>query len=511
MKSVFSKLLKFTLFCIVVLLNAETSSARDVRVRLSEGNRFTITSTSAITLTDSKNKSFNLGKSLTLTISKGTATSGKTKYSLPVTLISSNALSFDGRKYRGTLKITSNGELVNVLNIEDYLRGVLKAEANSDWPMEYLKVQAIVSRTYAIRESLVAKSREYDVTNTTSSQVYHGMNAETRRTDQAVRDTNDKVLAYGNELAFTPFHSDSGGATANNADVWGKDLPYLRGVKEPMTYQSPNSSWEAHISSSEITTAMNKVSPNLGTVKDIIILNTDKYGRAVDIKITGSASSATIKASAFRTVVGSNKIKSTFLVLPAANNTKQVTETTITTTKTTTKTETKTETKTPPKVNTNTEAKTPPKVDTNTEAKTPPKINSDTSFNEALTPEEDTLLSELFSGGVFTNKEMMDILLYPEKRKEYLYRAIVRRDPNQTKQDTKNTPVDDTDNRHITAGASIPFSNGHFIFQGKGWGHGVGMSQYGAMNLATSGWKAENILTHYFPGTKVKTATTEKK
>ena len=290
MKSVFSKLLKLTLFCIILLFGAEPSSAREIRVRLSDDNKYTINSTSAITLTDSKNKSHSLGKSLSLTVSKGTVTSGKNKYSLPVTLKSSNPLSFSGRKYRGTLRITSAGELVNVLDIEDYLRGVLKAEANPDWPMEYLKVQAIVSRTYAIRESLAAKSRGYDVTNTTSSQVYHGMNAETKRTDQAVRETNDKVLAYGNELAFTPFHSDSGGATANNADVWGKDLPYLRGVKEPMAYQSPNSLWEARISSSEMSTAINKVAPNLGAIKDIIVLNTDIYGRAIDIKITGSVS-----------------------------------------------------------------------------------------------------------------------------------------------------------------------------------------------------------------------------
>ncbi|MCL2768268.1 MAG: hypothetical protein FWE49_06050, partial [Synergistaceae bacterium] len=59
-------------------------------------------------------------------------------------------------------------------------------------------------------------------------------------------------------------------------------------------------------------------------------------------------------------------------------------------------------------------------------------------------------------------------------------------------------------------GASIPFSNGHFIFRGKGWGHGVGMSQYGAMNLANSGWNAERILNHYFPGTIVKTATAKR-
>ncbi|MCL2768333.1 MAG: SpoIID/LytB domain-containing protein, partial [Synergistaceae bacterium] len=462
MKSVFSKLIKFTLFCFLLFLNAETSSARDIRVRLSNASKYSINSTGNITLTDSKNKSHSIGKSPTLSISKGTVTSGKNKYSLPVTLKSSNPLGFNGRKYRGTLRISKDGELINVLNVEDYLRGVLKAEASPNWPMEYLKVQAIVSRTYATRESLAAKSRGYDVTDSTSSQVYHGMNAETPRTDQAVRETKDKVLTYGNELAFTPFHSDSGGATANNADVWGQDLPYLRSVKEPMAYKSPNSSWEARISSNELSTAINKVSPNLGAIKDIKVINTDKFGRTVNLRITGSTSSATIKASTLRTAIGPNKLKSTFLVLPEANAIKQV-----------------------PANSPITEKKAP--VNPRTEARETPSINVNT--NEEMTPQEDALLSQLFSEGAFTNSEMMEILLKPEKRKEYLNRAIAKGNSPQPEKDTKKPPVD-IGNEPITEGASIPFSNGHFIFRGKGWGHGVGMSQYGAMNLANSGWNA---------------------
>ncbi|MCL1941210.1 MAG: SpoIID/LytB domain-containing protein [Synergistaceae bacterium] len=503
MKPVYSffKLFKFTLFCLILILSAEIFSApalaREIRVRLSESGKYGVSSAGTITLIDSANKSHSMGKSVTLSVSKGTATSGKSKFSLPVTLKSSSALEFNNRKYRGTLRITKNGELVNVLDVEDYLRGVLKAEANPNWPMEYLKVQAIVSRTYATRESqaAAAKSRGYDVTDSTSSQVYHGMGAETQRTDQAVRETKDKVLAYGDELAFTPFHSDSGGATANNSDVWGKDLPYLRSVKEPMAYQSPNSSWEARLSPSELSAAIKKVSLNVGTIKDIKVLNTDKHGRAVDLRITGTTSSATIKASSFRTAVGPNKLKSTFLVLPGTNETKQAPPAP--------KTEVKAAPKTEGKPSPQTEAKAAPKADNKAD-------NID--LKGVLTPQEDALLAKLFAEGAFTNNEMMDILLKPEKRKEYLYRALGRGTP--PKQDSpapaKTPPAADIGNEPIPAGASIPFSNGYFIFRGKGWGHGVGMSQYGAMNLANNGWNAEKILTHYFPGTKVKTMTAKK-
>ena len=469
MKTIFLRMLKFTLICLILFLHADISAALDIRVKLSDPGKFSISSSANISLTDTKNKSHSIGKSSTLTVSGGTVTAGKNKFSLPVTLKSGSSISFKGRRYRGTFRITKSGELINVLNIEDYLRGVLKAEANPNWSMEYLKVQAIVSRTFALRESQGSRSRGYDVTDTTSSQVYHGISAETARTDQAVRDTKDKVLAYGNELAFTPFHSDSGGATANNADVWGKDLPYLRSVKEPMAYQSPNSNWETRISSNELSTAIRNVAPNVGVVQDIKVLETDQNGRAVNLRIIGSASSAVIRASAFRTAVGPNKLKSTFLVLAGTNDTKQ----------------------------------TPPVTKT-TSAQTP-KI--EINMKEELTPKEDALLTQMFTDGVFTNAEMMDILLKPEKRKEYLYRAIVR--GGQPSQEETYSPSSSR-NEPITSGASIPFANGYFIFRGRGWGHGVGMSQYGAMNLANNGWKADQILTHYFPGTKIKTATTGK-
>ena len=471
---------KFSLFCLIFLLNAEVSSARDIRVKLADAGRHNINSTGEITLTDSANKSHSLGKSTALSISGGAAVSGNRRFSLPATLRSGSPMGFKGYRYRGILRITKQGELINVLNIEDYLRGVLKAEANPNWPMEYLKVQAIVSRTYAIRESLAARSREFDVTDTTSSQVYHGMSAETPRTDQAVRETKDKVLAYGNELAFTPFHSDSGGATANNADVWGRDMPYLRSVKEPMAYQSPNSSWEARISPNEVSRAVQRVTPNVGTVRDITVVNTDQHGRAVDLRITGSNSSATIRASAFRTAIGPNKLKSTFLVLPAAsNNTRQV------------------------------QTQQPPRTEP---AQTPRAANginlNNVNYNEAMTPQEDALLTQLFTEGAFSSSEMVEILMKPEKRKEYLYRVLARTSGrgSQTPPAPPPPPPNKTNSETMPSGASIPFSNGHFVFRGRGWGHGVGMSQYGAMNLANNGWSAERILTHYFPGTAIKTA-----
>ena len=75
---------------------------------------------------------------------------------------------FNNRRYRGAFLITSRG-LLNVLDLEDYLRGVLPAEVGASWPMEALRVQAIISRTYALRQSLARASRGYDVVDTVAA------------------------------------------------------------------------------------------------------------------------------------------------------------------------------------------------------------------------------------------------------------------------------------------------------------------------------------------------------
>jgi stage II sporulation protein D len=56
----------------------------------------------------------------------------------------------------------------------------------------------------------------------------------------------------------------------------------------------------------------------------------------------------------------------------------------------------------------------------------------------------------------------------------------------------------------MRSGQEIPLENGAFVFRGRGWGHGVGLSQWGAMAMAEQGWTAERILGHYYPGTSVK-------
>lgn len=131
-----------------------------------------------------------------------------------------------GHRYRGEISIGPNGDLVNTLNVEDYLTGVVGPEMGSGSPFEALKAQAIASRTYALW---------YGGTlfDTTTSQVYAGVNGESSDTSSAVRATSGQVVKWGQLLARTLFHSCSQYHTLPNQVIWpGAAVTYLQGIAD---------------------------------------------------------------------------------------------------------------------------------------------------------------------------------------------------------------------------------------------------------------------------------------
>ena len=156
------------LFC---LLLAPAAGARNIYVRLSQAGSFTVASDGNMTLSG-KGKTVTLGTSASLSVTGGNVTVGKTSLALPVHITSTGLLRFNGRQYRGAFMVTQKAGLMNVLNIEQYLCGVLPAEVGADWPEETLRAQAIISRTYALRQSLDRAKKGYDVVDTVNDQVY---------------------------------------------------------------------------------------------------------------------------------------------------------------------------------------------------------------------------------------------------------------------------------------------------------------------------------------------------
>lgn len=251
-------------------------------------------------------------------ISPGVIKAGSVNLKLPVTVRSNVILRWNNRPYRGHYRLVQQGSgfnVVNVVGIEDYLKGVLKMEVNPAWPMESLKAQAIIARTYALRNRGRHGSSGFDLCALSHCQVYRGVNAEDQVLTKAVDQTRGQVLKFQGGLAATFYHADSGGHTAEVSSVWGSSVPYLKGSPEPLKYQSPYSSWQTTLRLSEIQRVLSSKGIYVGRLTGISVSSTDSGGRAVDVTLTGTAGRTTIRASQFRTIVGPDRIRSTFFTM----------------------------------------------------------------------------------------------------------------------------------------------------------------------------------------------------
>ena len=153
----------------------------------------------------------------------------------PVRLSSaSGVIQVNGKGYRGWVEIRKkkNGLLlvVNELDIEEYLKGVVAAEIPPDWEFEALKAQAVASRTYALYQKQSAGNRPYHILATVDSQLYSGNRGEHPQTVRAVQETRGVVITYQGEIIPAFYHSSCGGHTENAAELWGIDEPFLKGV-----------------------------------------------------------------------------------------------------------------------------------------------------------------------------------------------------------------------------------------------------------------------------------------
>lgn len=157
------------------------------------------------------------------------------------------------RTYEGTIKaVKAPGrlQLINIISLENYIPGVIEAEGGANHELEYYKVQAIISRTYACSNLRRHEAEGYNVCDATHCQVYHGMARHEPLAKQATEETYDVVIVDQNiDLITAAFHSNCGGHTNNAEDVWSKPLSYCVGKTDTFCLVMPHSNWEKTISS----------------------------------------------------------------------------------------------------------------------------------------------------------------------------------------------------------------------------------------------------------------------
>lgn len=229
----------------------------------------------------------------------------------------------DGRPYRGAIEaFVRDGRVtvVNVVSLEQYLAGVVNAEMGRRAPSDgaALEAQAIVSRTYAVRNRGRYAAEGYDLRAGVADQVYGGVAAETPQGVAAVRATAGQVLTYGGEPLAPFFHSTCGGSTASpeEAFVAVRGTPYLRPVSDarPGGHYcdlSPRFRWTVEWEGDRLRDILRRTlaaelgldSATVTRVRDVYVRRTGPSGRAVDLRIRVDGGEIPVPAYAVRAVL----------------------------------------------------------------------------------------------------------------------------------------------------------------------------------------------------------------
>jgi len=329
----------------------------------------------------------------------------------------------NGTTYRGSLFLKSNGnsiEVINILAMEDYLKGVVPSEMPASWSKEALKAQAIAARSYAANTMML--------TSTASSQVYRGYSGEDARTNIAIQETDGLLIKYNGKPIQAFFFSTSGGRTANVGDVWNsnqKDFPYLVSVNDPYE-NSPYSNW-SEIFAAETLLKSFGFTDLTAQIYDISLAKSGANGEVRGVTLKTSAGD--------KTITGNESVIRKLFPMASSNLYNQLYSNWFDI-----------------------------------------QINGSGSLNN---------LSVQTSNGTTAIGDLKD------QKVQTSNGEITLSDSNVSIQ-TANGIV----NNEGTGVTSVTVN-------GKGWGHRIGMSQYGAKGFAEKGWTAEQILTHYFQGTIV--------
>jgi spoIID/lytB domain protein len=220
-------------------------------------------------------------------------------------------MTIGNNKYYGDIyikQVDSKLQIVNFVDIEKYLLGVVPYEMPSSFPLEALKAQTVIARSYA-QTNINRKKKDFDLYDDTRSQVYSGIpKSRLSNVEKAIKETKGEVITYNGRVIDALFHSYSGGYTASAKEVYGNDIEYLKPVEDkyskgvPMsvltwTYLIPKSQFEKEIGFIPLDYDIEYTESN--RVKYIILYNED---RSLEKKYTGAE---------FRRKYSTSKIKST--------------------------------------------------------------------------------------------------------------------------------------------------------------------------------------------------------
>ena len=206
--------------------------------------------------------------------------------------------------------------VLNIVGIEDYVKGLLPYEMSNAWPIEALKAQALCARTYAMSKLGAHGSAGFDLCTSEHCQVYRGTGAANATTDRAVDETAGEYITYDGKLCETYYSSCDGGATEDVENVWAHSIPYLRGVIDPyeadIVSRVSNYNWTVTYTPAALTTRMQNRGYNISTITSLSVERYTNNGNARVVTMKDSnGKTFTLQKEDIRLALGANSIRLT--------------------------------------------------------------------------------------------------------------------------------------------------------------------------------------------------------
>jgi len=365
------------------------------------------------------------------------------------------------RQYRGFIEIARfSGNLltaVNVIDIEEYLLSVVPAEMPASWHIEALKAQAVAARTYTVFRLESLAHRGYDLCDTTFSQVYVGISSEHENTTAAVNATRGIMIFHNGQPIEAVYFSSSGGFTDNSENVWVATVPYLRAVAE--IHEPGAREWTRTITLTQLNALLAANNINIGNATGMQ-LGKSSNGRVQELTITGTTGQHTIRTETIRRFFSPSLESRNFTIVGG--------------------------------------------MSVHGAPGSPIAQPELRAYVQTAGSLANANLQGLQVQGQLGQASLVqsDISVQSAARVVNLQPTTVT--PNQPEQPTQpEQPLPERPqigNAIISSTVSTEYS---ITLSGRGWGHGVGMSQHGAHGMAQMGYNFRQILQHYYTGVEV--------
>jgi stage II sporulation protein D len=234
-------------------------------------------------------------------------------------LRSERPIALNGREYTAPIDIIRSGDglaVVNELPLEDYLVGVLRAEIGEKWPLEALRAQAIVARTYAAYHRTIGGAKPYHIVASTANQQYAGRVPLTSPLWGAVRETAGLVLLWEGDLFPAFYHTESGGYTEDPRMVFAaRNMPGLKPVRCDFSAGSPHYYWSLDVKLTDLADILRRNEVGVGGVIAIDVSERTPSLRAATVTVHGTGRSVRLRGNDFRRMIGYDTFKSTLFAV----------------------------------------------------------------------------------------------------------------------------------------------------------------------------------------------------